>query len=77
MNTPFLVLRAAGVGVLTVAFVWLLGWINLWLALGGLICLSALWLGERRWLPLLGISAFVPLVGYVGIELLLGLYLPV
>jgi hypothetical protein len=74
--SPYRVLRAGGVGMLTVAFVALLGWANLWLALGGLIGLSALWLGERRVLPVLSISILVPLTGYVGIELLLGLYLP-
>jgi len=74
--SPYRVLRAGGVGVLTLAFVALLGWVNLWLALGGLIGLSALWLGERRALPVLAVSILVPLTGYVGIELLLGLYLP-
>jgi len=74
--SPYQVLRAGGIGVLTLAFVALLGWVNLWLALGGLIGLSALWLGERRVLPLLAVSILVPLTGYVGIELLLGLYLP-
>lgn len=70
------VLRVAGIGALAILFVWVLGYLNLWIALGGLIVLSALWLGERRWLPLLALSLLVPLTGYVGIELLLGLYLP-
>lgn len=74
--STYRVLRAAGIGALTLAFVWLTGRINLWLALGGLIGLSALWLGERRWLPLTALSVLVPLTGYVGVELLLGLYLP-
>lgn len=74
--SPYRILRAAGIGVLTIVFVWLTGRVNLWLALGGLIGLSALWLGERRWLPLAAASVLVPLTGYVGVELLLGLYLP-
>lgn len=74
--SPYRVLRAGGIGVLAVVFVALLGRVDLWLALGGLIGLSALWLGERRPLPLIAISTMVPLTGYVGIELLLGLYLP-
>ncbi|MGE0621940.1 MAG: tripartite tricarboxylate transporter TctB family protein [Pseudomonadales bacterium] len=74
--SPYRVLRAGGIGLLTVVFVAALGWIDLWIALAGLIGLSALWLGERRVLPLLALSTLVPLTGYVGIELLLGLYLP-
>lgn len=74
--SPYRMLRAGGIGVLTLVFVVALGWINLWLALGGLIALSAVWLGERRVLPLLALSTLVPATGFVGIELLLGLYLP-
>lgn len=74
--SAYLLLRTAGIGALVAAFIWLVGRIDLWLALGGLIGLSALWLGERRWLPVLGLTVLVPLTGYVGVELLLGLYLP-
>ena len=68
--------RLGGIGVLVVVFILALSWVNVWLALGALIALAALWLGERRWLPLLALSALVPLLGYLGIEHLLGLYLP-
>ncbi len=74
--SPYRVLRVAGMLGLSVLFVLLFGRIGLWPALGGLISLSALWLGERRWLPLLGLSVLVPLTGYLGVEVLLGLYLP-
>ncbi len=69
-------LRLAGTGVLVVAFILLVGWLNLWLALGALLFASAWWLGERRWLAMLTLAVSVPLLGYLGIEVALGLYLP-
>ncbi|MGD8416229.1 MAG: tripartite tricarboxylate transporter TctB family protein [Pseudomonadales bacterium] len=74
--SPYRVLRVAGVGVLVAAFVVLLDSINLWIGLGGLIGLTAMWLGERRWLPILALSVLIPLSGYLGVERALGLYLP-
>ena len=50
--------------------------ISLWLALGLLLAALALWLGERR-LPLIfALALSVPLIGWLGIEVSLGLYLP-
>ena len=69
-------LRLAGIGALVLAFVALVGWLNLWLALAGLLLSATWWLGERRWLPMLSLAIAVPLLGYLGIELGLGIYLP-
>lgn len=69
-------LRLAGVVLLVIAFIPLVGWLNLWLALGLLLLAGAWWLGERRWLPMLSLAAAIPLLGFLGIELGLGVYLP-
>lgn len=69
-------LRLAGIGVFVLGFIVLLGWLNLWLALAILLFTSAWWLGERRWLPMLSLAISVPLLGYLGIEVALGVYLP-
>jgi len=69
-------LRGAGITMLVLLFVALLGPLNLWIGLGLLLLASGWWLGERRWLPLLSLSLSVPLFGYLGIELGLGVYLP-
>ena len=61
-----------GIGGFTLA----LPWVNLWVALAVLLALGSLWLGERRWQAIAAISLLPPLVGYVGIELLLGVYVP-
>ena len=53
-----------------------LTWVNLWVALAVLLVVCAWWLGERRWLPLAGVSLVLPIVGYLGIERLLGVYVP-
>ena len=68
--------RLAGLGVLGIAFVFMLAMINLWLALGGLLFAASWWLGERRYPLLLGVSSGVPLVGWLTIEVVLGVYLP-
>ena len=73
---PGRLLRLAGATVLVIAFTALLGWLNLWIALAGLLIGAAWWLGERRWLPMLALATAVPLLGYLGIEVGLGLYLP-
>lgn len=69
-------LRLAGIGLLVAAFILVLGWLTLWPALGLLLFATAWWLGERRWLPMLALAITVPLAGYLGIELGLGVYLP-
>ena len=69
-------LRLAGIAVLVLCFTALLGWLNLWLALAGLLLGAAWWLGERRWLPMLALATAVPLLGFLGIEVGLGVYLP-
>ncbi len=70
------ILRLAGVGLLVLAFIALVGWLNLWLALAGLLFAAAWWLGERRWLQMGALAVSIPLLGYLGIELGLGVYLP-
>ena len=69
-------IRGLGIAVLVLAFVALLGLVNLWIGLGLLLLISAWWLGERRWLPLLSLAISIPLLGFLGIELGLGVYLP-
>jgi Flp pilus assembly protein TadB len=69
-------LRLAGIAGLVLAFVIVLSWLNLWVALAILLVASAWWLGERRWLPMLSLALSVPLIGYLGIEVGLGVYLP-
>ena len=65
-----------GISALIVSFVFLLALVNLWLALGALLFATGWWLGERRYLLLLGIALAVPLVGWLAIEVMLGVYLP-
>ena len=70
------IIRVAGLLLITVCFVLALKMISLWLALGLLLAALALWLGERR-LPLIfALALSVPLIGWLGIEVSLGLYLP-
>ena len=69
-------LRLAGLTALVLAFIMLISWLNLWLALGTLLFAAAWWLGERRWLVMLSLAVSVPLAGYLGIEFGLGVYLP-
>ena len=68
--------RIAGIAAGVLAFVVVLDWVNLWIALGGLLFAAAWWLGERRWLPMLSLALSVPLIGWLGIEVGLGVYLP-
>ena len=68
--------RLAGLALFVLGFIALVGWLNLWLALAILLFASAWWLGERRWLPMLSLAISVPLLGYLGIEVALNVYLP-
>ena len=68
--------RLAGLGLFVLGFIALVGWLNLWLALAILLLASAWWLGERRWLPMLSLAISVPLLGYLGIEVVLNVHLP-
>lgn len=69
-------IRAGGICLLVVAFTAALAWIPLWVSLGLLLVASAAWLGERRWPALLALGLGMPLAGFIGIEWLLGVYLP-
>jgi ABC-type Na+ efflux pump permease subunit len=73
---PGRLVRGLGLFGLVFGFVALLGLLNLWLALGILLLTTAWWLGERRWLPMLLLALSIPMLGYLGIELGLGVYLP-
>jgi hypothetical protein len=68
--------RGAGMSVLIIGFIALVGTVDLWIALAGLLFAAGWWLGERRWRPLLALAVSIPLIGYLGIELGLGVYLP-
>lgn len=68
--------RLLGALLLIVATLVLLELMRFWLALGALLALLSLWLGERRLLPIALLSLTVPLVGWLGVEVLLGLRLP-
>jgi len=69
-------IRVGGIVLLTLGFVAVLNLLNLWLALGAVILTLALWLGERRYLMIGLLALCVPLAGWLGIEVLLGLHLP-
>jgi len=69
-------LRVTGVVVLTLGFLVALQFLNLWLGLTALLTTLALWLGERRVVPIAALAITVPLIGWVGVELLLNLHLP-
>lgn len=69
-------LRGAGVALLILAFAASVGPLNLWVALGALLPAAAWWLGERRWPALLSLAIGIPSIGFLGIELGLGVYLP-
>jgi hypothetical protein len=71
-----LLLRMAGVIAAVLVFLLMLPVVNLWFAMSGLLVALALWLGERRLLPVLAMSSLVPLLGWLGIEVILGLHLP-
>ncbi len=58
-----------------VAFAWLLGLVGLWWSLGLLLLTCLLVMGERRPWIVAGVSAAIPLVGWLLIERLLGLQL--
>jgi hypothetical protein len=69
-------LRLAGLCAGVLCFTLIIAWLNFWVALGALLLGSAWWLGERRAAPLAGLAVAVPLIGYLGVELALGVYLP-
>jgi len=69
-------LRMSGVVILTMGFLISLQFFNLWLGLTALLTTLALWLGERRVVPIAALAITVPLIGWVGVELLLNLHLP-
>jgi hypothetical protein len=68
--------RVAGIVALTLGFVLSLKLLNLWLALAGLLTALPLWLGERRYHLIALLALSIPLLGWLGIELALGLRLP-
>ena len=69
-------LRMVGVIVLVLVFLLVLPKINLWIGIAGLLAALAFWLGERRTLPVLTLAVVVPLIGWLGIEVILDLHLP-
>lgn len=70
------IVRMMGVVLLTLGFLMALQFVNLWFGLVLLLAALALWLGERRAVPIATLSLSVPLIGWVGVELLLNLHLP-
>jgi len=69
-------LRLAGLLLLVLAFIVALPHVPLWIALGVLLAALPLWLGERNLWRIAGLALGVPIIGWLGIEVLLGLYLP-
>ena len=57
-------------------FLLLLPILNLWVGMAGLLIALALWLGERRVLPVLALAIVMPLLGWLGIEVVLELHIP-
>jgi hypothetical protein len=70
------VLRLIGVLVLVLGFVLALPYVPLWIALGVLLAALPLWLGQRSAVQIGLLAIGVPLIGWLGVEVLLGLYLP-
>ena len=62
--------------VLTGVFTAALPAFGLWVPLGALLLAALLVMGERRWAPLAGLAAGIPLVGWLVVEHWLGVYVP-
>ena len=58
-------------------FIVSLHWLNLWLAVAGLLFCSLFICGERRWRALSTISITTSLLGYLAIEQLLQMSIPI
>jgi len=58
-------------------FILSLNWLNLWVALSGLVFAALLIMGERRWRVIGGIVLAMPLGGYLLIEHLLQMQIPI
>ena len=68
--------RLAWLSALICAFIVSLLWLNLWIALAGLL-LAALWtMGEKRWFVICALSLGMPLAGFVLIEHVLLMTIP-
>jgi len=68
--------RLAWLSALICAFIVSLLWLNLWIALAGLL-LGALWtMGEKRWSVICALCLGIPLVGFVLIEHVLLMTIP-
>jgi 4-hydroxybenzoate polyprenyltransferase len=62
---------------LILGFIVALNWLNLWMAVGGLV-LGLLWvMQERRWSILIGASLALPIGGFLLVERLLQMSLPI
>lgn len=62
---------------LILGFIVALNWLNLWVAVGGLV-LGLLWvMQERRWSILIGASLALPIGGFLLVERLLQMSLPI
>lgn len=75
---PVLRLRPLlSLSTLIIGFIVLLNWLNLWVAVSGLI-LGLLWvMRERRWPILIGASLGLPIGGFLLVEQLLQMSLPI
>ena len=58
-------------------FIFSLHWLNLWLAVAGLLFCSLYICGERRWRALSTISITTSVLGYLAIEQLLRMSIPI
>jgi len=66
-----------GLSALILGFILALPWLNLWVALVGLL-FGLLWMmGERRWRALLLASLGLPAAGFLLVEQLLQMSLPI
>lgn len=75
--TPFRLGLLTGLSALILGFILALPWLNLWLALVGLL-FGLLWMmGERRWPALLLASLGLPAAGFLLVEQLLQMSLPI
>jgi hypothetical protein len=58
-------------------FIFSLNWLNLWVAVGGLLFGLLRVMGERRWRVLLGVSLGLPIGGFLFVQKLLQMSLPI
>jgi hypothetical protein len=68
--------QATALFAAAVAFVWLVPYLGVWLALGLLLVSAFLIMGERRPLPVASFGLGIPAFGWLTVEWMLGIHVP-